>query len=676
MASSPNITIEFKPKGDKQLINAIKQLDVVTKRLNNTTSIYEKEIEQTVNAQKKLNRQIKKGSKGSLLGIKNNRLMSNSLATLRSKLLLVSFAIGLSVVAFKKLFDKMIVQEQAEKKLEVALGKTNTALLNQASALQKITTFGDESIIEVQALIGSFIKEEGAIKKATKATLDLAAAKGMDLKSAGDLVSKTLGSSTNSLSRYGIEVVGAVGSTQRLESLTTNIANLFGGQAAAAADTLGGRVTQMTNAFGDANEAIGKAFAPTIMQLSKFFKETAESATEFLLSFSETPLERSIRKLEELGEDASGLRITLLGMQKDAVFAELGIELGNVAALEKDILKTTTSIKRESAMIAIAVAGQGTEYQNLLSQGIKIEDLQAKIAAEIQNSINYSDILNRSDVSHEKSLIKQFDIFKANEKLSQNQVSIDAERLQKLLKIQEIIAEINNLMGFGQDEDKDLFGMTPDEWGVLENNVSRWSNAVMNIADQYQKLDQTQLDADKARELSAANSIRSERRRQKAIDSINKKYADKQKELNKESKRIKRAQTVINTSVGIMEVLSDKTITSTFAKIAMAALIGAQGAMQLGVIDAQKYEYGGMVGGNRHSQGGTMIEAEKGEYVVSRKGVESAGIEALNRINAGGGSGSLNISFNGNVLSKDFIEDEAIPMIRDAIRRGEDIGVS
>ena len=70
-----------------------------------------------------------------------------------------------------------------------------------------------------------------------------------------------------------------------------------------------------------------------------------------------------------------------------------------------------------------------------------------------------------------------------------------------------------------------------------------------------------------------------------------------------------------------------------------------------------------------------MIEAEKGEYVISRQGVESAGIEALNRINAGAGAGSVNISFNGNVLSKDFIEDEAIPQIKEAIRRGADIGV-
>ena len=39
-------------------------------------------------------------------------------------------------------------------------------------------------------------------------------------------------------------------------------------------------------------------------------------------------------------------------------------------------------------------------------------------------------------------------------------------------------------------------------------------------------------------------------------------------------------------------------------------------------------------------------------------------------------SSNINISFSGNVVSDDFIENEAIPKIKDAIRRGADIGIS
>ena len=41
-----------------------------------------------------------------------------------------------------------------------------------------------------------------------------------------------------------------------------------------------------------------------------------------------------------------------------------------------------------------------------------------------------------------------------------------------------------------------------------------------------------------------------------------------------------------------------------------------------------------------------------------------------------GGGGAVNITFTGNVMSQDFIENEAIPQIKEAIRRGADIGVS
>ena len=70
---------------------------------------------------------------------------------------------------------------------------------------------------------------------------------------------------------------------------------------------------------------------------------------------------------------------------------------------------------------------------------------------------------------------------------------------------------------------------------------------------------------------------------------------------------------------------------------------------------ASKMEQGGLVGGRRHSQGGTIIEAEQGEFVMSRNAVDAVGLETMNRINAGGGAGGINISFTGNVMSQDFI---------------------
>ena len=67
-----------------------------------------------------------------------------------------------------------------------------------------------------------------------------------------------------------------------------------------------------------------------------------------------------------------------------------------------------------------------------------------------------------------------------------------------------------------------------------------------------------------------------------------------------------------------------------------------------------------------------MIEAERGEFVVNKGAVQQVGLENLQKINKGQGvSNNINIVFEGNVLTDDFIIEEAIPKIRDAIERGD-----
>ena len=88
-----------------------------------------------------------------------------------------------------------------------------------------------------------------------------------------------------------------------------------------------------------------------------------------------------------------------------------------------------------------------------------------------------------------------------------------------------------------------------------------------------------------------------------------------------------------------------------------------------------KFETGGMVGGRRHSQGGTMIEAEQGEFVMSRSAVESVGIETMNRINQTGSAG-VTVNVSGNVMSQDFVEGELAERIKEAVRKGSNFGMS
>ena len=691
------IEIRFKPTGDRALILAIKQLDVVTKRLSGTVSIYEKELKGLRIAQKRY-------TSAGIAGVKNMRIQAGAFATLRSKLLLFSFAVGLGTAAMKKLFDNMIKQEKVEKKLEQALGRTSSALLNQASALQKVTTFGDEAIIGAQALIASFVDDEEQIKAATEATLDLAAAKGMDLNAAADLVSKTLGSSTNALSRYGITVEGTVGSSKRLESLTRNVAKVFGGQAQASANTFGGRLEQLANISGDVSEEIGKTLAPTISLMAQDLKTSALAAFDFFKELNEFDSETIVRKFETLGfANENIITLKVLAMQERLNF-DLGLQ-------EKSINKVVDSNSLLRSILDDLVAH---EYRNSIKDGATLVDdytlstdnfkdalsilkgEQDKIAKSLRNSKDLTDKSVRADVDKYMAImqlivllegyLKTIDDVNSSIGLMMEGTEVVAFSFKNFVKILEDIPDvaieatkqladiIGELARRSKEEARETISEINEIADAQINALRENANAQMQTEKQtrafqrmsakqqaaYEKAIMDKLAADEA-EINAKRAKDEEAAKQKTNELLKKQFRVEQ--------ALNIGQAIMNTS---------EAITKALPNVFLAGLVGVMGAAQIALIASQKppkMQYGGLIGGQRHSQGGTMIEAERGEFVMSRNAVSSIGLETLNRMNQAGVGGAINISFTGNVMSDDFIESEAVPKIKEALRRGGDIGI-
>lgn len=166
-----------------------------------------------------------------------------------------------------KAFD---TQAKAEAQLRTALGENETAFKNlteQAKELQEITLFGDEETIAAASFLAQMGLQEDAIKRLIPLIQDMATAKGMSLTAAADLVAKSVGSSTNALSRYGIQIDGAVGSTERLDSAVDALSKQFKGQAQAAAKAGTGSLKQLQNTIGDLMEDIGEMLMPIIQKL-------------------------------------------------------------------------------------------------------------------------------------------------------------------------------------------------------------------------------------------------------------------------------------------------------------------------------------------------------------------------------------------------------------------------
>ena len=194
------------------------------------------------------------------------------------------------------------------------------------------------------------------------------------------------------------------------------------------------------------------------------------------------------------------------------------------------------------------------------------------------------------------------------------------------------------------------------QWNAMTSAMSTQVNTRMN----------NEIDALKSTEKYRRASSK---RRADMEHDVTKKYAKERERVAKFEKASAIAGALINTALAVTKVAPN---------LALMALVATLGGFQVSAIATTplpKYARGGLIGGRRHSQGGTMIEAEQGEFIMNRNAVDAIGTENLNRMNQGGGR-AVNISFSGNVMSQDFIENEAIPQIKEAIRRGADIGVS
>ena len=173
-----------------------------------------------------------------------------------------------------------IEQESASKKLEQALRATGNAagfnanqLKAYADELQNVTTVGDETWETAMSIMATFKQVQGDVfKESIKLAGDMSTALGTDLKSSVLQLGKALNEPTKgltALTRSGVSFTSQ--QKEQIKTLTEQnnlmgaqrimldeISAQFGGQATAAAHTFGGALKQLSNAWGDARENMGR----------------------------------------------------------------------------------------------------------------------------------------------------------------------------------------------------------------------------------------------------------------------------------------------------------------------------------------------------------------------------------------------------------------------------------
>jgi len=218
---------------------------------------------------------------GQDLSVKTDNAQS-SIGKLRDSLAMWGLAINGAITAAKGLASAInsvvapaMVQEKAEKDLAAALKNTGVysaqleaQLRAQASAIQSVTKYGDESILMAtrqMQVIGRLSAEQ--LPAAQKAAIGLAAAYGMNLNTAFEMVGKAAAGNTATLSRYGIVLEEGLSSAEKFDQVLRIGADGFG-LAQAEANTTSGALQQLNNLWGDLKEILGTFVLPVLGELA------------------------------------------------------------------------------------------------------------------------------------------------------------------------------------------------------------------------------------------------------------------------------------------------------------------------------------------------------------------------------------------------------------------------
>lgn len=564
----------------KDLKYAIKDVDPNSKQFKNIS----KGIKNTNKELDKLNNKFT-GSKGLPAGVKSLGVAAAA-----------AFSIGAITRFGKETLKAYDQQAKAEKTLLVALKGRQDAtnsLVKQAQELQKTTLFGDEETIKAQALIAAFVKEEEQIKEVIPLVQDLAAAKGMDLAGAADLVSKTLGSSTNALSRYGIEVEGAVGSQERLTSLTSGLSKAFKGQAAAAAEAGTGPLKQLSNIFGDLKETIGGLLADSILPLAKglsglvsgfdklikqpYSKKLEEERIESQLllkaisSLNEGSGERN-RLIEELNKEYPGLLGNLkieelTNSEINTILKDVNseylkrIELAvNAEEIEKNIDKTTKAYKEQKDAIKLVTELYEKNIKNADENATFEEKLAAikekgyKNQKAIEDSYDatgvavdrlYTAYLNYSNITEELNKLLE-----EGADLTKTKIDIENEEASNREKLKTLTyEELNAKLKLSDAELKSQ--------GIIRKSVEAVIEKREEEIDYYNKLTNSALKYGDVLTEKQKEEIKTIEAKQKAADELNKEQIKKDEELRET--QVKRAKEAYNKTLeGSIKIFNEE----------------------------------------------------------------------------------------------------------------------
>ncbi len=313
-------------------------------------------------------------------------------------------------VVFKTMIEETLQQEKALKQLEARListkgvsGQTRDGLVAMADGLSKVTTFSDDAINSMQALLLQFTRVKGGeFVAAQEQILNVATALGTDLQSAAMQVGKALNDPIKGISQLGragiqfseeqkemIKTLVETGRTADAQKMILQgLETQFGGAAKAARQTLGGALESLKNSFGDLLEANGpgtESMRKSVEALIKVLQDPKTIAAA--QSFTQTMIV-GFTKLVDLMVEVKGF-VDFLGV---ATAKALNGSADPIERIDEKIKDTNAELKMLGVQIqaiqhGAVIPGAEERFDELMNQMTELEKTRKMMVEEANRPI-------------------------------------------------------------------------------------------------------------------------------------------------------------------------------------------------------------------------------------------------------------------------------------------------
>ena len=391
-------------------------------------------------------------------------------------------------------------------------------------------------------------------------------------------------------------------------------------------------------------------------------------------------LQETIDKIEKMNFKRVESAIKLEDDNKKAIQDRYKAEIELLKQLEKLqeqlIIKTSEGYAREILLAENKLNYQKFIYSTELKMEIELGEDKLK-ARQLYNlkiqtaQLEYgNEIAKIQDEINKKLLKEEQEMLKESLKLRKENSKDFAKNWEKQMRdLDDFMADFkfdNPILAslFGQTVDEGLFAglFTEDEakqfakafetafdsiGNSLNDYVDAWVDATDRIVDQLNRqIDETQSALETEIELMQAGYASNVSLKRKELEDLKK---EREKALA-EQKKAQQAQVAADTITQLSSLVTAaaqifKGLTAVLPVAGIpiaigliAAMFGAFAAAKAKAMQTAgigKFEQGGWVGGKRHSQGGTHIEAEHGEFIIKRSSAikHKEMIEAINSDN-------------------------------------------